>query len=62
LKPAGFTVGDKETEMKRLATVLVLLALCGLAQPSASFSRVNQCREFCPGEACCSTSTGWVCC
>lgn len=22
----------------------------------------NQCIEFCPGEGCCSTSTGWVCC
>jgi len=46
--------------MKRLATALVLLAICSLAQPPASFS--NQCREQCPGEACCASGGGWVCC
>jgi len=50
--------------MKRLATALVLLAICSLAQPPASFSRIhlNQCREQCPGEACCASGGGWVCC
>jgi hypothetical protein len=54
--------------MKKLATVAVLLALGWtvkpLAQPSSGrvLSSINQCRVACPGEACCNTGTGWVCC
>jgi hypothetical protein len=55
--------------MKKLATVAVLLALTWTLKPLVAqkpagrvFSVVNQCLEYCPGEACCHTSTGWVCC
>jgi hypothetical protein len=50
--------------MKKLATVLVLTALwsTGKLQPVKPYSGINQCRTACPGEACCNTGTGWVCC